>query len=211
MPTKFDTTVAGGDLPDVVYVPTDVAQLPRLMEAKFHDLTELLSGDAVAEYPALANLSPDLWRGCVFNGRIWGIPVPRAMARTSNPLYRAAGNTLLYAAPTHPRARKCLSVFVSTDGGRSCERRAEVTSDRSGYSDLVMVDDTHLGVLYETGLERGDARDRILYKELGTERRGLQGRSGNPATGRRRGHARSAGGAARLVCGRPASLAPDVR
>ncbi|WP_232821762.1 extracellular solute-binding protein [Desertihabitans aurantiacus] len=86
---KFATTVAGGDLPDVVYVPTDVAQLPRLMEAKFHDLTELLSGDAVAEYPALANLSPDLWRGCVFNGRIWGIPVPRAMARTSNPLYRA--------------------------------------------------------------------------------------------------------------------------
>ncbi len=85
----------------------------------------------------------------------------------------AAGNILLYAAPTHPRTRKYLSVFVSTDGGRSWTRRAEVTSDRSGYSDVVMVDDTHLGVLYETGLESGDARDRILYKELWTERLGV--------------------------------------
>lgn len=85
----------------------------------------------------------------------------------------AAGPVLFYAAPTHPTQRKYLSVFVSTNAGRTWDRRWEVTSDRSGYSDLVMWDAEHLGVLYETGLESGDARDTIRYKEVWTERLGV--------------------------------------
>lgn len=86
---KFATRIAGGELPDVLNIPTTTPKLPDLLAAKCLDLTEQLSGDAVAEYPALANLGPDLWKGCIFDGKIWGIPVPRAMARTSGPLYRA--------------------------------------------------------------------------------------------------------------------------
>ena len=51
---------------------------PELLRAKFADLTEHLSGDAVKEYPFLANLPTESWRTCVFNGGIYGLPVPRA-------------------------------------------------------------------------------------------------------------------------------------
>lgn len=85
----------------------------------------------------------------------------------------AAGPVMFYAAPTHPTQRKYLSIFVSADSGATWDRRLEVTSDRSGYSDLVMWDPEHLGVLYETGLESGDARDTIRYKEIWTDRLGV--------------------------------------
>lgn len=88
-------------------------------------------------------------------------------------VHATAGKVLFFAAPTHPTSRKYLSIFVSTNAGRTWDRRAEVTSDRSGYSDMVMYDPTKLGVLYETGLESGDARDRITYKEFWTDRLGV--------------------------------------
>ncbi|MFC7624156.1 extracellular solute-binding protein [Microlunatus sp. GCM10028923] len=85
---KFATRVAGNDLPDLINIPPTTAQLPGLLKAKARDLTEFLSGDAVQQYPFLANLPEVYWRGCVFNGGIYGVPVPRGMARTSLPLYR---------------------------------------------------------------------------------------------------------------------------
>lgn len=86
---KFATRVAGGDLPDVINIPPNTVQLPGLMKAKCQDLTEHLSGDAVKTYPFLANLTPEAWKGCIFNGAIYGVPVPRGMSRTALPLYRA--------------------------------------------------------------------------------------------------------------------------
>lgn len=86
--SKFATRVAGDDLPDLINIPPNTAQLPGLLEAKCHDLTEYLSGDAVADYPFLANLPEVYWKGCVYNGGIYGVPVPRGMARTSLPLVR---------------------------------------------------------------------------------------------------------------------------
>ncbi len=85
---KFATRVAGNDLPDLINIPPATAQVPGLLKAKARALTEFLSGDAVQAYPFLANLPEVYWRGCVFNGEIYGIPVPRGMARTSLPLYR---------------------------------------------------------------------------------------------------------------------------
>ncbi|WP_203659532.1 extracellular solute-binding protein [Actinocatenispora rupis] len=87
-PKKFATQVAGGDLPDLVNIPPTTVELPALLKAKCHDLTRYLSGDAVAKYPFLANIPTEYWKGCVFNGGIYGVPVPRGMSRTSLPLYR---------------------------------------------------------------------------------------------------------------------------
>ncbi|MGD7788916.1 extracellular solute-binding protein [Propionibacteriaceae bacterium Y1700] len=87
-PTKFQTRVASGDLPDIVNVPVGTARMPELLAASCVDLTEHLAGDAVKKYPFLANLSEDYWRGCVFNGGIYGVPVPRLMSRTSSALCR---------------------------------------------------------------------------------------------------------------------------
>ncbi|HZX04802.1 extracellular solute-binding protein [Kribbella sp.] len=86
---KFATRIAGGDLPDILNVPPGTPQIPGLLKAKAMDLTEHLSGDAVKKYPFLANIPTLYWKGCVFNGAIYGVPVPRGMSRTSLPLYRA--------------------------------------------------------------------------------------------------------------------------
>jgi putative aldouronate transport system substrate-binding protein len=85
---KFATRIAGGDLPDILNVPPGTPQIPGLLKAKAMDLTEHLSGDAVKKYPFLANIPSLYWKGCVFNGAIYGVPVPRGMSRTSLPLYR---------------------------------------------------------------------------------------------------------------------------
>ena len=87
-PEKFATRIAGDDLPDVINIPPSTAQLPGLLQAKCQDLTEHLAGDAVLKYPFLANLPAEAWKGCIYNGAIWGVPIPRGMARTALPLYR---------------------------------------------------------------------------------------------------------------------------
>ncbi|ACQ79695.1 extracellular solute-binding protein family 1 [Beutenbergia cavernae DSM 12333] len=85
---KFATRVAGDDLPDLINVPPNVPQLPALLAAKALDLTEHLAGDAVLDYPFLANLPTESWKGCLQGGGIYGVPVPRGLARTSLPIYR---------------------------------------------------------------------------------------------------------------------------
>lgn len=75
---KFQTLVAGGELPDFCCVmPTLTPQLAGMLQARFTDLTEHLSGDAVKTYPSLANIPTYNWSGSVHNNRIYLIPSPR--------------------------------------------------------------------------------------------------------------------------------------
>lgn len=76
---KFATSVAGDTLGDLFNVDGTFAYLPQFLEARAQDLTEYLSGDAILEYPFLANLSSDSWRGCVFSGGIRAIPIQRGV------------------------------------------------------------------------------------------------------------------------------------
>src|SRR5699024_7562011 len=72
---KISTMVAGSDLPDLVHLgPSHVARLPSLLEAEFEDLTEHLSGDAILDFPFLANLPPYMWTSAMFEGRIRAVP-----------------------------------------------------------------------------------------------------------------------------------------
>lgn len=89
MNDKFATLVAGNDLPDVVQVWTTPTPKADLMSAVFQDLTELVSGDAVLDYPNLANLPPEAWKHCVFKGGIHGIPIPRGTMSTQCVFMRA--------------------------------------------------------------------------------------------------------------------------
>jgi putative aldouronate transport system substrate-binding protein len=74
---KLVTTLAGGDLPDILFINSrDVEGLPQFLRARAADLTPYLSGDAVGDYPNLANLPTSTWTGMVFNSAIYGIPVP---------------------------------------------------------------------------------------------------------------------------------------
>ncbi|MCQ4084311.1 hypothetical protein NGB36_27960 [Streptomyces sp. RB6PN25] len=76
-PAKFNTVIAGGTIPDLVWFPPNqfLQHVPELLEAKFHDLTPYLSGDAVKAYPNLANLPTYAWQTAVVNGKIWGVAV----------------------------------------------------------------------------------------------------------------------------------------
>jgi putative aldouronate transport system substrate-binding protein len=78
-PQKLNTVIASGDIPDLLYnVHTTVANAPEFMRTQCADLTPYLSGDAVKDYPNLANIPPPCWKQTVFNNGIYAVPVPRA-------------------------------------------------------------------------------------------------------------------------------------
>jgi putative aldouronate transport system substrate-binding protein len=78
---KLPTIIAGNDLPDILYIATNAAiqQLPVFFKSKMADLTPYLSGDAVKDYPNLANIPTVAWRQVVFNNAIYGVPVPNSL------------------------------------------------------------------------------------------------------------------------------------
>lgn len=84
---KLATTIAGDQLPDVFNLQNETPDFPAMLEAKALDLTPYLAGDAIKKYPALANIPTDSWRGAIFNGKIFGLPIPRGIT-TSRVLYR---------------------------------------------------------------------------------------------------------------------------
>ncbi len=74
------------------------------------------------------------------------------------------GNRILLACPGDPDRRRTMMLRSSYDGGRtwdSVDRGTVVTTDWSGYSDLVGIDAGTTGLLYEGGAV--DARDEIRF------------------------------------------------
>jgi len=63
-------------------MPAGIANLPAWLKSKCQDLTPYLSGDAVKEYPFLANLPTASWKDCRYNGGIYGLPTPRGIGGT---------------------------------------------------------------------------------------------------------------------------------
>jgi putative aldouronate transport system substrate-binding protein len=77
-PAKLPAVIASGTLPDLMYgLDQYVPNTPDLLNSACQDLTAHLSGDAVKDYPNLANLPTLSWRSTVFNDAIYGIPLPR--------------------------------------------------------------------------------------------------------------------------------------
>ncbi|MFF3466897.1 exo-alpha-sialidase [Streptomyces sp. NPDC002619] len=74
------------------------------------------------------------------------------------------GDRLLLACPADPDRRRTMMIRSSYDGGRtwdSVDRGTVVTTDWSGYSDLVRTGSDTVGLLYEGGAV--DARDEIRF------------------------------------------------
>lgn len=94
---KVQTTLAGGDLPDLLQV-TSIPQLPSLLKAKFQNLNDYLSGDAVKDYPFLAALPADTWKSVSFDGGIYGVPDP--IANTGRVIYLRTDLLKKAGAPT---------------------------------------------------------------------------------------------------------------
>lgn len=76
-PVKLSTVVASGALPDIFTVQTAVfPQFVQFLQASCADLTPFLAGDAVKDYPNLANYPTYAWRNAVFADRIYGLSSP---------------------------------------------------------------------------------------------------------------------------------------
>jgi putative aldouronate transport system substrate-binding protein len=80
--TKFVTTMAGDDLPDVMHIYNGYALAPNLQgffKAKCADLAPYLAGDAAKDYPYLAALPTYSWKNAVsaIDGALYLIPIQR--------------------------------------------------------------------------------------------------------------------------------------
>lgn len=106
------------------------------------------------------------------------------------------GNRLLLACPGDPDRRRTMMIRSSYDGGRtwdSVDRGTVVTTDWSGYSDMVRIGRHTVGLMYEGGAV--DARDEIRFARFTED--WLQPRRGpDPTTADR-----AAGGRPALVLG----------
>ncbi|WP_152362351.1 extracellular solute-binding protein [Microlunatus speluncae] len=78
---KFATAVAGDTLGDIFMIGA-IPQKPQLLAAKAVDLTPHLSGDKIKKYPFLANLPDTSWNAAIFDGKIYGVPIPRGAIST---------------------------------------------------------------------------------------------------------------------------------
>jgi putative aldouronate transport system substrate-binding protein len=76
-PTRLQTLIAGNQLPDIFveqFQASTMQSEPEFLESQCADLTPYLAGDAVKDYPNLANLPSYAWQTMVFNGKIFAVP-----------------------------------------------------------------------------------------------------------------------------------------
>ncbi len=111
---------ASGDLPDIFYMnPQQGApqQWQALAQGAFLDLTDYLTGDALAQFRNLATFPQYAWDNVRFQGRIYGIPRVSGARFSSLPFYRADWvDNLGLAHPTSPDSvREMLVAFSKGD------------------------------------------------------------------------------------------------
>lgn len=83
---KAAAVIAGGDLPDYVFLSPNVyspEQFQTIAQGAFTDLTPHLTGAALKEYPNLARLPAYVWKNSAVKGKIYGVPYPLARANVS--------------------------------------------------------------------------------------------------------------------------------
>src|SRR5439155_10288929 len=77
-PTRLQTLIAGNQLPDIFveqFQASTMQSEPEFLESQCADLTPFLAGDAIKDYPNLANLPSYACPTMVFNGKIFAVPV----------------------------------------------------------------------------------------------------------------------------------------
>jgi putative aldouronate transport system substrate-binding protein len=87
---------SGGDLPDIIAAAIFSTTMPNIgdfLTSACADLTPYLSGDAVKDYPNLANLPSTAWPPMIYNNKIMAVPVAAGGVRQS-PLLLARGGDL---------------------------------------------------------------------------------------------------------------------
>lgn len=78
------------DIADWVSIPSwnTPPRFGQAVESLFEDLTPFLAGDAIEDYPYLANIPTEAWQACSWNGELYGLPFPEATGVTNWAMYR---------------------------------------------------------------------------------------------------------------------------
>jgi putative aldouronate transport system substrate-binding protein len=103
--TKMATMMAGNDLPDLINfggghtLPNEAA----FVSAKCTDLSSYLTGDAIKDYPNLANLPTYVWQNMGrISGKLYGVPVQRSAPGNclwiNNDVFTSSGMTAGWTA-----------------------------------------------------------------------------------------------------------------
>ncbi|WP_026922595.1 extracellular solute-binding protein [Glycomyces arizonensis] len=72
---KFSTMLASGEVPDLVFVNDQSAvNLQGIRDGAFADLSDVLAGDNILDWPNLAARKEDIWRASLKDGRVYQIP-----------------------------------------------------------------------------------------------------------------------------------------
>jgi putative aldouronate transport system substrate-binding protein len=111
-PTRLATLIAGGQLPDIFveqFQASTMQSEPEFLESQCADLTPYLAGDAIKDYPNLANLPSYAWPTMVFNGKIFGVP------RVKGGLAGPNGTSLLACGKLFDQAGFGELKFANTD------------------------------------------------------------------------------------------------
>jgi len=85
-PQKFASVIAGGNLPDLMFVaPINYPeQYKTILQGAFADLTPYVTGDGLKEFPNLAKFPSILWKNVSLNKKIYGVPRPRFLANNAD-------------------------------------------------------------------------------------------------------------------------------
>lgn len=71
----FATMLASGEIPDLVFLNDQSApQLQAIRDGAFADLSEVLAGDNILQWPNLAARQEEIWRASLKDGRLFQIP-----------------------------------------------------------------------------------------------------------------------------------------
>jgi sialidase-1 len=73
-------------------------------------------------------------------------------------------NVLVYCGPGNPTERRDLTMLASYDEGKTWKRKTVVHAGPAAYSDLVKLDDEHVGVIFEAGRR---LYDEVLFAKVG--------------------------------------------
>jgi sialidase-1 len=90
-----------------------------------------------------------------------GLTIPKVEGSV---LQTVRPDLLLFAGPSDPTARKSLAIRASGDGGRTWRQTLLVSGSPAAYSDLVQLNGSTVGLLYETGVT--GSSETITFRQL---------------------------------------------
>jgi len=113
---KFATTLAGGSVPDILMLTRGADSNRAIKDGAVADLSEVLGGDKIKEYPNLANIPTFEWKDSAIYGGLYGTPMD-SMYIIPEFKYRADwAKKVGMSAPTSPDELIALGKEISKPG-----------------------------------------------------------------------------------------------